>query len=302
LGRRDFQSWAEGKWGAAVLRDEPLSRHTSWKVGGPCDLMIFPRDRGELREIIEKAGQEGEALFVMGRGTNLLVLDGGIRGAVINLSRGLKQIALEGERVRAGAGADLPWLAAQVARSALAGLEFAGGIPGTVGGAIRGNAGAFGSSVDQILKGVKILDWQGQNRILNRKDVEFSYRDCRLPCEGVIVEAEFELRQDDPVEVSQRMEDFRRERGERQPLQAVTAGSVFKNPPGAYAGQIIESLGLKGKILGGARISSLHGNFIENLGDARAADLLALIRLIRDRAEEKLGIRLELEIQVMGEK
>ena len=297
-----FRSWIREKWGNGVLSDEPLSLHTSWKVGGPCDLMIFPRNPEELREIVEKASQEGEPLFVMGRGTNLLVLDGGIRGTVINLSRGLKEIVFEGERVRAGAGADLPSLAAQAAKRGLSGLEFIGGIPGTVGGGVKGNVGSFGNSLDQILKRLKIIDWQGQDRTARRKDLEFSYRKSNLPWEGVIVEAEFGLREEKPEAIRKKMEDFQEERSRRQPLQSLTAGSVFKNPPGAHAGQIIESLGLKGRIMGRAKICDLHANFIENLGDAKAADLLGLIELIREKAEKELGLNLELEVQVVGEK
>jgi UDP-N-acetylmuramate dehydrogenase len=302
LGRGEFLAWIREKWGEGILWNEPLSRHTSWKVGGPCDLMIFPRNLEELREIVEKASQEGEPLFVMGRGTNLLVLDGGIRGTVINLSRGLKEVVFEGERVRAGAGTDLPFLAAQAEKRGLSGLEFAGGIPGTVGGGVKGNAGSFGKSIDQILKSLKIIDWLGQDHIAGRKDLEFSYRKFNLPCAGVIVEAEFGLQKEEPEAIRKRTKDLQKERRRRQPLRSLTAGSVFKNPPGAHAGQIIESLGLKGKIMGQAKICDLHANFIENLGEAKAVDLLGLIALIRGKAEKELGLNLELEVQIVGEK
>jgi UDP-N-acetylmuramate dehydrogenase len=302
LGRGEFLAWIREKWGEGILWNEPLSRHTSWKVGGPCDLMIFPRNLEELREIVEKASQEGEPLFVMGRGTNLLVLDGGIRGTVINLSRGLKEVVFEGERVRAGAGADLPFLAAQAEKRGLSGLEFAGGIPGTVGGGVKGNAGSFGKSIDQILKSLKIIDWLGQDYIAGRKDLEFSYRRFNLPCAGVIVEAEFGLQKEELEAIRKKTKDLQKERRRRQPLRSLTAGSVFKNPPGAHAGQIIESLGLKGKIMGQAKICDLHANFIENLGEAKAVDLLGLIALIRGKAEMELGLNLELEVQIVGEK
>jgi UDP-N-acetylmuramate dehydrogenase len=302
LSRREFLSWIEEKWREKALWDEPLSYHTSWKVGGPCDLMIFPHSLDELREIVGKASEEEEPLFVMGRGTNLLVLDGGIRGTVINLSQGLKEVLFEGEGVRAGAGADLPLLAAEAARRGLSGLEFMGGIPGTVGGGVKGNAGAFGNSIGQVVKRLQILDWQGQDRIMERKALGFSYRKSHLPWEGVIVEAEFGLWEEESAAIRKKMEAFGKERSRRQPLQSLTAGSVFKNPPGAHAGQIIESLGLKGKILGRAKISDLHANFIENLGDAKAADLLDLIALIQERVEKKMGFHLELEVQVVGEK
>ena len=302
MSRREFLSWIKEKWKEGAFWDEPLSYHTSWKVGGPCDLMIFPHSLDELRKIVGKASEEGEPLFVMGRGTNLLVLDGGIRGTVINLSQGLKEIVFEGEGVRAGAGADLPLLAAEAARRGLSGLEFMGGIPGTVGGGVKGNAGAFGNSIGQVLKRLQMLDWQGQDRTMERKALGFSYRNSNLPCEGVIVEAEFGLWEEESAVIRKKMEAFQKERSRRQPLQSLTAGSVFKNPPGAHAGQIIESLGLKGKILGRAKISDLHANFIENLGDAKAADLLGLIELIQERVEREMGFNLELEVQVVGEK
>ncbi len=238
----------------------------------------------------------------MGRGTNLLVLDGGIRGTVINLSRGLKEIIFEGTRVRTGAGTDLPFLAAQTAKRGLSGLEFMSGIPGTIGGGVKGNAGSFGNSMDQVLKGLKIMDWRGQNHVSAREELEFFYRQFSLPCEGMIVEAEFGLWEEEPETIRKKMEDFQEERERKQPLRSLTAGSVFKNPPGAHAGQIIESLGLKGKIMGQAKISDLHANFIENLGEAKAADLLSLIALIRETAVRELGLDLQLEVQVVGEK
>jgi len=206
-----------------------------------------------------------------------------------------------GDGAKAGAGADLPLLAARAAQRGLSGLEFVAGIPGTVGGGTKGNAGAFGSCIDRVLERLKVLDWQGQEHIFPRKDLTFSYRSCLLPREGVIVEADFRLSQEEAEMVQERMEEFQRERRRNQPLQALTAGSVFKNPPGGYAGQIIESLGLQGQTVGRARICQLHGNFIENLGGAKAKDVWHLIELVQERAEKKLNIRLELEIQVVGE-
>jgi len=302
LERGGFRNWVREKWKDRVLWDEPLSRHTSWRVGGPCDLMVFPRGPEDLRELLEEAEREGEPRFILGRGTNLLVRDGGIRGVVINLSRGLKEMEFRAEGLKAGAGVDLPLLAAQAARHGLSGLEFAAGIPGTVGGGTKGNAGAFGSSLDQVLERVNILDWRGQEHLFSQEELVFSYRSCLLPLEGVIVAADFRLFPGEVGTIQDKMEVFQRQREKSQPLRALTAGSVFKNPPGAQAGQIIESLGLRGKIMGAARVCQLHGNFIENLGGAKASDLLQLIELIQKRAERDLNIKLDLEIQVVGEK
>jgi UDP-N-acetylmuramate dehydrogenase len=237
----------------------------------------------------------------MGRGTNLLVRDGGIKGTVINLSRGLKEMEFREDGVKAGAGTDLPLLAALSAQRALSGLEFAAGIPGTLGGGVKGNAGAFGRSLDQVVGSLKILDWQGQEHVFPRGEVAFSYRSCLLAQEGVIAEADLGLWPDEPDVIQGRVEEFQRERRKNQPWQALTAGSVFKNPPGAHAGQIVESLGLKGKLMGGARVCQVHANFIENIGSAKAADILDLIELIQEMAERKLNLKLELEVQVVGE-
>lgn len=302
MGRDEFRSWVKERWEGAVLWKESLCRHTSLKVGGPSDLMIFPQGLEDLREILGRAHQEGEPLFVMGRGTNLLVRDGGIRGTAINLCRGLKDIEFKDKELKAGAGVDLPLLAARAAEKGLTGLEFMVGIPGTVGGGVKGNAGAFGSSVDQVLERLRVLDWRGREHNFSRKDLGFSYRKCLLPQDGVIVEAEFGLRQGEPFGVWGRMESFQQERRRAQPVRALTAGSVFKNPPARHAGQIIESLGLKGRVVGRAKISEVHANYIENMGDAKAADVLSLIELIQEKAERELDIRLELEVQVVGEK
>ncbi len=263
--------------------------------------MIFPRGLGDLREILEEAGKEGEALFVMGRGTNLLVQDGGIRGTVINLSRGLKDIRLADNGAEAGAGVSLSRLADRTAQANLSGLEFAAGIPGTVGGGIKGNAGAYGGSIDRVLEHVWVMDWQGQEHRFPREVLAFSYRSCVLPREGIIVAAHFGLRKEELALIQEKMEDFQNQRRKGQPLRAKTAGSVFKNPPGGYAARIIESLGLKGKTIGGARISKIHANYIENLGGAKASDVMALIELIQGKAQKELSLRLDLEVQVVGE-
>jgi len=263
--------------------------------------MIFPRGLGDLREILQEADQEGEGLFVMGRGTNLLVRDGGIQGTVINLSRGFKEIRLGDAGGEAGAGVTLSRLANRTALANLSGLEFATGIPGTVGGSIKGNAGAFGGSMDRVLEAVWVMDWQGQEHRFPREALTFSYRECILPREGIIVGADFSLQNEEPIPVREKMEDFRDQRRKRQPLRARTAGSVFKNPPGGYAARIIESFGLKGKTIGGARVSKTHANYIENLGSAKASDVLALIDLIREKAEKELSLKLDLEVQVVGE-
>jgi len=301
LGAEHFRNWLANRWSDRIRWREPLAHHTSWRVGGPCDLMVFPSLEEDLKEILEEASRAGEQILVMGRGTNLLVRDGGVRGTVINLSRGLQGIEAEETRIKAGAGWPLSRLAGWAARRGLGGLEFAAGIPGTLGGGAKGNAGAFGFSLDRIVRSLKVIDGEGREQVLSREQILYSYRGCSLPTEGIIVEAELTLTPEDPQAIWQRMEEFHRWRRERQPLSRLTAGSVFKNPTGLRAGRIIESLGLKGKSIGGARVSEVHANFIENLGNARASDILELIRLIQERVEKVLGQELELEVQVVGE-
>jgi len=284
-----------------VLFDEPLTRYTSFGIGGPADIMVFPRDLEDLKAALALAREHKVPFFFIGGGTNLLVMDKGIRGMVVNLSRSLNGIAVNGETVRAGGGARVSRLPNYCCKKGLAGLEFLAGMPGTVGGAVKGNAGAWGNSIGDVLSWVRVLGAEGGERVYIREALDFSYRSSSLPAGDVVVEAAFSLKADDPAIIRARIRRFLNTREEKQPMIVRSAGSIFKNPPGDYAGRLIEAVGLKGLRQGNAQISPKHANFIVNLGGATATDVLSLIDLARERVREEAGIELEMEIQVVGE-
>ena len=281
-----------------VRWDEPLSRHTSLKVGGPADVLVIPVSLSALKMLIQRTGPAKVGVFVMG-GTNLLVRDGGIRGIVIKLSH-LQGIQRIGQAViRAEGGAVMPLVSRAAASYGLSGLEFALGIPGTVGGAVVMNAGIRQGAVSDVLAGIQILTPKGELLTLSRTQLDFGYRWSKLP-QGIIVSADFRLKKGQKEKIRQRMKQFIKYRKDTQPLQWSNAGSVFKNPNGEYAAELIESLGLKGLQIGGAQVSLQHSNFIVNHGRATARDVLALIRVIGRKAEDEAGITLELELKIVG--
>lgn len=278
---------------------EPLSRHTSIQVGGPADYLVYPRDLDELQAVLQLAHDQGIPFFVLGNGSNLLVSDEGYRGIVISLTACCAHSRFMKDAVRVGAAVSLPWLAREFARRGYRGLEFAAGIPGSLGGAIFMNAGAFGSYIAELVKEVVTMDLKGFRRSRPHHELSFSYRWSNFQAEDVIIlEAVLKLQEGEQEEIKHNMEHMLKERAARHPQQP-SAGSVFRNPPGG-AGYLIEQAGLKGTVVGGAQISSRHGNFIINLGNATAADILSLIRLARDKVREQFGIELEPEIRVIG--
>jgi UDP-N-acetylmuramate dehydrogenase len=293
-----------------LLEDEPLRNYTSFRVGGPAELLFFPADREDLREAVRLAAANAVPLFAMGNGTNLLVRDGGVRGLVVHLS------SLEGIR-----GGDLPAAPAPgdpVALAALAGtflsrlinfsvsrglsgMEWAAGIPGTVGGAAAMNAGAGGSSFGDYVTYVDLIDETGEEHRAERDAIEFVYRGARFPRPGIVLEVGLRLFWRGEPAVLEAVKRTLAERERRMPFGRGNAGSVFKNPPGGHAGRIIEAAGLKGLRVGGAEVSAKHANVIVNLGGATAADVLALMDQVVERVAGASGIRLEPEIKVIGE-
>ena len=281
------------------LLDEPLSGHTSYRIGGPADLYVAVWKEEDLLGWIRLARELEVPHFVMGRGTNLLVADEGIRGVVIeNRCRG---VLIEGEVWRVLAGGSFPALARRTAQEGLAGLEWGTGIPGSVGGAIVNNAGAHGSSVAQVLQSVTILDQKGDVRKMPVEQIRLNYRPSRFrqKRQEVVLSAKFALRPESPALLKERLTSYTKQRGETQP-QEPSAGSVFKNPEGDHAGRLIEEVGLKGRRVGDAQISPRHANFIVNLGGAKASDVAALIKLVRERVWQTYGVELELEIELVG--
>lgn len=284
-----------------VTVGEPMARHTTWRVGGKADLFVRPTTVDEVREVICYVHSRGLPLHVIGNGSNLLVLDGGLRGVTMQLKDNFQGIKVRRPYITALAGTLLTQVAKRAAASGLTGLEFAAGIPATVGGAVVMNAGAFGSSVSERLHRVRVIRFDGQDIVFHREQLENRYRRNPLPDKGVVVEAVFLLTPGDKEEIYRTMERYNEERRRKQPLQWPNAGSVFKNPPGATAGELIEKAGLKGYTIGGAQISEQHANFIINTGNATAADIVLLIRTVQRRVAEKFGIVLEPEVKIIGE-
>jgi UDP-N-acetylmuramate dehydrogenase len=283
-----------------VHAHEPMARHTSFNLGGPADLLVIPQDVEDLKAALAFARAEGLPVHVLGGGSNTLVRDRGIRGMVI-LPSAFQELERHENEVMAGAGIRVSRLLAFCSKQGLAGLEILTGVPGTVGGAVWGNAGAWGGSVADHLGRVRLVTDQGDDLVLAREMIPFRYRLSGLPAGSVIVQATFALAPGDPTRIRQQISRWLVQRNATQPVEFRSAGSIFKNPSGDYAGRLVEAAGLKGTRLGGAMISEKHGNFFVNLGGARAADVLALVALAQERVLATTGIALELEIRVIGE-
>ncbi|HEX2468357.1 MAG TPA: UDP-N-acetylmuramate dehydrogenase [Solirubrobacterales bacterium] len=288
-----------------VERDFPLVRLTTLRAGGEAELFARPASEAELVELLAWATDDGHPVEVVGSGSNLLIADAGVRGLVLKLDGELTASERIGVRVIGGGGARLPSLAAQVARWGLAGLEFGINIPGTVGGAVRMNANAYGGELGRVLESVRVCTASGATE---RPPVAlgFAYRSSNLGPGEVVSRATFHLREGDPEQIKATMGGMRNRRREAQPSGIKTFGSTFVNPDpaqsdGRTAGQLLEGAGCRGLQVGGARLSAKHANFVENTGDATTADVLALMAEARRRVHEKFGIVLEPEVQVLGE-
>jgi UDP-N-acetylmuramate dehydrogenase len=280
--------------------DEPLARHTSFRIGGPADVLASPDTAEELGAIVRAACDAGVPLTLLGGGSNMLVGDGGIRGVVVKLGRGFRRVVWDAPCVEAGAAVHLGRLARDAVDRGLAGLEYAEGIPGTVGGALFMNAGAYGGEVSEAVDAVEGVDASGAVHHLARPDVAFTYRRAALPTGFVVTGVRFRLRPESAEAIRARLEQARERRIASQPHGWANAGSIFKNPPGDFAGRLVETAGLKGTRVGGARISEAHGNFIVNEGAARAADVQALMQEAQRVVWERSGVWLEPEVRLIG--
>lgn len=283
-----------------LLEDEPLSGHTSFRIGGPADFWFFPKDIEDLAAGLKACSGGGVPVFVIGRGTNLLAADAGFRGVVFDLSDSFSGVSVEGTDVTAGAGG-LLWdvLNACTARG-LSGFEPLAGIPGSVGGGVRLNAGAFGREVRDCLVDVTTVEPDGTVTVRTRDDLRMEYRRTALPDASVVAGARFRFEPGDPLRMKAEQEAVLARRREKQPLSMPSAGSVFKRPPGDFAGRLIEDSGLKGLRVGDAMVSGKHANFIVNVGSASASDVKALIDEIRGRVHARFGVTLEPEIRFLG--
>jgi len=293
------QKWASLGIKGRVLFEEPLAGYTSWGIGGPAQVLVFPQGLDDLKKIYQFATQEKIPWLVLGSGTNILVKDEGVAGIVINLSHGFNKIYTKGNYILAQAGAPLSKVIKAAYEKGLGGLEALAGIPGTLGGAIYMNAGTTCGDMAQVVEEIKILD-QGGIRSLSKLEIGFGYRHTSLPEGSIILEAKLALTPRPKAQIKAQQEHMLAQRKMTQPQGVQSAGCVFKNPAGFVAGQLIEEVGLAGKRIGDAQVSPQHANFIINQGRATAAQVLQLMQLICEQVWAHKGIRLEPEVQIVG--
>jgi UDP-N-acetylmuramate dehydrogenase len=288
--------------------DEPLKRYTAWKIGGPADALLEPTSVRELIEAVENAREHGVPVTVLGGGTNVLVRDGGIRGLTIRLAKALTGVQIKGRSVTAEAGVLYPLLANTTAGNGLRGLEFATGIPGTVGGAVYMNAGAYGGETKDVLDWAdvfqegRVVRMHNDVETLHAMSLRLSYRRSVLQDhpDWVVLRAGYTLEPGDPLELKARIKEFRTQRMNGSPNRP-SCGSTFKRPPGDFPGRVIEAAGLKGTRVGQIEVSHVHANYLVNLGGGTAVDAIELIELVKQRVRERLGIELETEVRIVGD-
>ena len=284
-----------------ICRDEPMAKHTTLRIGGSADVYIEPVSESDLSAIVKFCHEGSLPFFVIGRGSNLLVRDGGVRGVVICLAHAsFSRIEVAGERLHCGAGAKLKNVAAEAKRNGLGGVEFLDGIPGSVGGALRMNAGAMGGATFNVIESVRFMDHAGKILERSRAGMPVEYRCCALLKDHIALGAVFRCLPAPREEIEKRMKEFSERRWASQPA-APSAGCMFKNPATISAGKLIDELGLKGTRVGGAVVSTEHGNFIVNDGNATARDVLELIAILQRRAKDERGIDLQTEVEIIGE-
>ena len=285
-----------------VFTGEAMSRHTTFKIGGPADYFLMP-DKGEdVGRVIKICKEKEIPYFILGNGSNLLVGDGGYRGAVIQIYRNMSSVTVEGNEIRAQAGALLSAVAAAAKNASLTGFEFAGGIPGTIGGAVVMNAGAYGGEMKDVLTEVTVMNAEGDIFTLPTEELELGYRTSIIKTAGYIVlEAKIRLKEGDPEVIRETMKDLTIRRTTKQPLEYPSAGSTFKRPEGYFAGKLIMDSGLAGYQVGGAQVSEKHCGFVINAGDATARDVRTLMDNVRDIVYKKYGVTLEPEVKFLGE-
>ena len=285
-----------------VYRNEPMRKHTTFRIGGPADFYLCPHSAKEIQKTVAICREEELPYFILGNGSNLLVSDQGYRGVVIQLWKNVSDILVEGCRIRAKAGASLAKIAGEALEEGLTGMEFAAGIPGTLGGAVVMNAGAYGGEMKDILQEVLVMDEQGEIFTLKKEELHLGYRTSIIKEKGYIVlAAALELKPGYRKEIKEKMDELKQRRVEKQPLDMPSAGSTFKRPEGYFAGKLIMDAGLRGFSVGGAQISEKHCGFVVNTGKATANDVLTLIREVQKRVRDKFGVELETEVKFLGE-
>ena len=285
-----------------VFCNEPMTKHTSFKIGGPADILVQPQDADALAQALAAARDCGVPVTILGNGSNVLVRDKGIRGLVIKIGNALKTFRQNGERLYFGAGYSLALASRKAWECGLSGMEFAVGIPGSIGGAVYMNAGAYNGEMKCVVENVRVMDMTGKAMELTAEDLQFGYRKTSLQQSGyIITEVCLKMQPGDKDTIKAMMDDFSSRRISKQPLELPSAGSMFKRPPGHFAGTLIEQAGLKGYTVGGAQVSEKHAGFVVNRGSATAADVLQLIADVRRIVMEKAGVELHPEVLVIGE-
>lgn len=298
----DLQGIFAGCTAKELLLDEPMAKHTSFRIGGPADVLAQPGNEAELAELLKRAAHHAVPVTLVGNGSNLLVRDKGIRGLVIKLSNLFSSITVAGNVLTFGSGISLAMASKKAASLSLSGLEFAVGIPGTIGGAVYMNAGAYDGEMAKVVTSVQVMDRQGQSSQLKADELDFSYRHTALQNSGLIVTSVTVSLQPGEVEsIKAKMDDFSQRRIAKQPLELPSAGSMFKRPVGYFAGTLIEQTGLKGYTVGGAQVSTKHAGFVVNVGGATAKDVLQLISDVQAQVLAAQGVQLEPEVLVLGE-
>ncbi len=285
-----------------VRLHEPMKKHTTFRIGGPADYYLCPHSTEELQKILQICRENNIDFFILGNGSNLLVSDKGYRGAVIQLWKNFSDIMVEETAVTVRAGAFLSKVAAEALEEGLTGMEFASGIPGTIGGAVVMNAGAYGGEMKDIIKEVTVLTKKGEILTLSKEEMKFGYRTSAVKEKGyVVISVVLQLEKGDKEEIRKVMDDLKERRVTKQPLDMPSAGSTFKRPEGYFAGKLIMDAGLRGFSVGGAQISEKHCGFVVNKGNATAADVLGLIGEVQKRVQEQFGVVLEPEVKFLGE-
>lgn len=285
-----------------ILFDEPMKNHTSFKIGGAADVLIIPTGIEELIEVIKICREKNAGFYIMGNGSNLLVRDGGMRGVVIKICEGINRVEVRENHIYCEAGALLTGVSRTAMDHSLTGFEFANGIPGTIGGAVTMNAGAYGGEMKDVIKSVKVLD--SENNVLDytNEEMNFRYRGSRVVDDNLIVlSIELELSPGDYQTISETMKDLTHKRTSKQPLELPSAGSTFKRPEGYFAGKLIEDSGLRGARFRGAQVSEKHCGFIVNIDNASCKDVLSLIKVVQKTVRDNYNVELETEVKIIGE-
>lgn len=285
-----------------VFCDEPMKKHTTFRVGGPADYFICAESVQEVQDVVALCKKEAVPYYIMGNGSNLLVGDKGYRGVILQIAKAMNTINIEGTTIRAQAGALLSRIGHKALEAGLTGFEFAAGIPGTLGGAVVMNAGAYGGEMKDVLADVTVLNQEGQVEVLSNEQLALGYRTSIIAEKGyVVLDATLQLKEGDRAAIKQRMDELREQRTAKQPLEYPSAGSTFKRPEGYFAGKLIQDAKLRGFQVGGAQVSEKHCGFVINRGDATAADIVELMEQVTDKVQQIFGVTLEPEVKKLGE-